>query len=608
MPGLISELKRRNVFKVAAVYIVGGWLILQVAEVLLGAMEVPGWGMRLILAILIIGFIPALIFSWVYELTPEGIVRESEIDRERSVTDRTGRRLNLVITGLLAATVALLAADRFWPRDAGRPTSAAQPEPTTGTPVVRDQSIAVLPFDNRSAEESDAYFVEGIHDDILTFLAKIKDLKVISRTSVMAYEETTKRIGTIAAELGVAHVVEGAVQRAGERVRVTVQLIDAGTDQHLWAESYDRQLTASNLCAIQSEVASSIAAALEATLSPQEKQRISRQGTDSLEAYQLYLQGRYLFHRRNPDNIDQAVELLEAAVELDPAFAEGWTALASAYVVRPGYSDVSRDDAYAKGIAAARRAIELDPSQGQAHATIAGTHEESGRMSEAEIGFAEALKLEPNNPTIHLWYGELLSNAGRSRDADDRFLRALELDPTSQVATIHRAFELLAQDLGEKAIDVATSISDPSLQGWVAYVRALERLQAGDHETIEDLVAPHRERIPGFWSRELVAALETPDALPAAIERLTDPAYPDPALAAVGMAALGATDRFFVWLDEAYDRQPSFSNILWHPQLADFRRDPRFIDFLERRGFVDYWRAYGWSDWCRPVGETVECQ
>ncbi|MEJ2402604.1 MAG: hypothetical protein P8Y52_14670, partial [Xanthomonadales bacterium] len=280
---IFSELKRRNVFRVGIAYAVAAWLVLQLTDVIGEILELPAWGGKLILLMLVVGFFIALFAAWAFELTPEGIKREKDVSAETSITRSTGKKLNVLITALMALSIAYLLFDKFLLRE---PPASAGPElaAKTATPAQNPESpiesaaqpagatdddrasIAVLPFENRSRLEDDAFFAEGIHDDLLTTLARIGSLRVISRTSVSQFADSGKTIPEIAEALGVATVMEGAVQRDGDMVRINVQLIDARTDEHLWAEIFDRELTTGNLFAIQSEISERIARSLEATL------------------------------------------------------------------------------------------------------------------------------------------------------------------------------------------------------------------------------------------------------------------------------------------------------------------------------------------------------
>ena len=273
----IAELKRRNVFKVGVAYLVGAWLVIQIADILLDNIGAPAWVLQIIFVLLLVGFFLAIFLAWVFELTPEGVKRETIGAPDLPGRAQTRRKLNATIVVLLVAAVSYLLVDKFFLA----PVQGPGPELTAhesvdassdgdGRPAedVRP-SIAVLPFENRSKLEDDAFFVQGIHDDLLTNLARISDLKVISRTTVSQYANTDKTLPVIAGELDVAHIMEGAVQRSGNTVRINVQLIKADTDEHVWAEIYDRQLTAGNLFEIQSEISGQIASVLKSTLSPE---------------------------------------------------------------------------------------------------------------------------------------------------------------------------------------------------------------------------------------------------------------------------------------------------------------------------------------------------
>ena len=304
---LLAELKRRNVFRVAIAYGVVAWVLAQIADLAFENFGAPDWVAKSFLFVLALGFPLAVIFAWAFELTPEGIKREKDVDRDESITTQTGKKLNGLIIALLVVAVVVLLVERSF-------RTAEPPQEEIVTTDGARLSIAVLPFDNRSNREEDAYFTEGIHDDLLTTMANIGSMKVISRTSVMEYKDTTKKIPEIARELGVANILEGGVQRSGNHVRINVQLIDAASDEHLWAQIYDRELTAENLFKIQSEVSQAIANALQATLSPAEADRINALPTTSLQAYEAYLRGRQRWEARTADSTAQAVELFLNAV------------------------------------------------------------------------------------------------------------------------------------------------------------------------------------------------------------------------------------------------------------------------------------------------------
>lgn len=275
MTSIWGELKQRNVVRVAVAYAIVSWLILQLTDVLVPLLSLPEWVGGFVFLLLVIGFLLALLLSWAYELTPEGIKLEGAVDRSESSTPVAGRKLDFFIIAALSLALVFVVIDQY----------VLEESPPTAEVFENLRSIAVLPFDNRSAEqENAAFFADGIHDELLTRLAKIADLKVISRTSVMEYRDTTKNMRQIGAELGVGSILEGGVQRAGDRVRINVQLIDAQTDKHLWADTYERELNTTNIFSIQSEISIAIAKALRATLTPDEQERLVAVPTGSMQA------------------------------------------------------------------------------------------------------------------------------------------------------------------------------------------------------------------------------------------------------------------------------------------------------------------------------------
>ncbi|HEY5776104.1 MAG TPA: hypothetical protein VIS57_08470, partial [Xanthomonadales bacterium] len=299
---LLAELKRRNVFRVAIGYVITAWLLLQVVDLVLDNIHAPDWVIQVFMLALAIGFPLAIFFAWAFEMTPEGVKRESEIDRSQSTARQAGRKMDRNIIIAMALALAYFAYDKFsGPEPGDVPQSTPPVEaiveammPPVTSPALKsnDKSIAVLPLVNRSVQPEDAFFADGLHDELLTQLSRISALRVISRTSVMGYAGTTKRMTDIGQELGVSTLLEGGVQRSGNRVRINVQLIEAASDEHLWAEVYDRELTADNLFDIQSDITRAIANALQAVLTGEEQQNLDQKPTDNAEAYAYYLRSK----------------------------------------------------------------------------------------------------------------------------------------------------------------------------------------------------------------------------------------------------------------------------------------------------------------------------
>jgi TolB-like protein/Flp pilus assembly protein TadD len=364
---------------------------------------------------------------------PEGIKLDRDVDRSEAITHFTGRRLSFALIGLAAVAMLYLVLDNYVLEKAPSETAEELTRDSIPAPVEIDKSIAVLPFRNRSALAEDAYFVDGIHDDILTHLARLSFLeKVISRTSMEQYRETTKSMRQIGQELGVATILEGGVQRAGGRVRINVQLIDATTDEHLWVESYDRQLTVENIFAIQSEIATSIVDALQATLSVEDRESLAAVPTENMKALEYYFLGKDRMEKRTTSAFNEAIDYFQAAIDLDPNFALAYVHLAYAIHRRRATVGLSWDEESPKVKALALKALELDDRLGEAYA-ILGLLEWSWNNPEGETAFQRAIELNPNSVMAYHSYCAYLGLYGRHAESLSMCERALELDPLSPV-------------------------------------------------------------------------------------------------------------------------------------------------------------------------------
>ena len=447
-----GELKRRNVYKVAIAYAVIAWLLIQAGSILFPTFEAPGWVMKAFVAIIAAGFPIALVLAWAFELTPEGIKRTEEVSPHETMTRRTGRKIDFVIIGVFALVNALLLYDRYRPGKTSSSSNALQ------------KSIAILPFENLSEEKANAYFAEGIQDEILTKLAAVRDLKVISRTSTAKYQSKPDNLKRVAQELGVSTILEGAVQRAGDKVRVNVQLIDSNSDAHLWAKSYDRELK--DVLEVESEVAEQIADALKANLSPSESHVLAAVRTQNTEAYDLFLRAQYEFHKAESslaaDAYDRADAFYRQTLERDPNFAPAAAGLA--------YSRLSRhwfvSPLTAQGLQEVRsiidRALALAPDSPEPHFALGVFFYWGHRQyDEALAEFNRTLELQPNNASARQFCGWVYRRRGEWERSIADVRRAQELDPrdASIPANLGATYSMLrqwkdAEEVGMHALSI----------------------------------------------------------------------------------------------------------------------------------------------------------
>ena len=458
---LFTELKRRNVLRVAAAYVVIGWLVLQVADIIIGFVGAPEWVGQLLISLLVLGFIPTMIFAWIFDVTPEGVKRDDSNARNGG---EEARRLDYATIGAVVILACLtfyqMAVDR---KDEPSPVDIAETQAVTAISAREDtvaemadppspaanapeNSIAVLAFENMSAEADNEFFSDGISEEILNQLARIPELKVSARTSAFRFKNSDSSVEQIAGELNVRHVLEGSVRRAGEQVRVTAQLIDASNGFHLWSESFDRQLT--DIFAIQDEIANSIVSALQDTLPGLEAPVDDVTGTDSIEAYNAFLQGRYFLHKRGRQNIQRAIELLEEAVRLDPGFADAQAQLARALSVGWGDDDLPR------ALAAAEQALALAPDSAMALMAFASAVEEfPERSGEGIAAIERSIELRPDLAEAHhlrAGYAARFETDLQACLKHER--RAAELDPTAAIYPIWIGFCELGLGNAEQGI------------------------------------------------------------------------------------------------------------------------------------------------------------
>lgn len=446
--GFIAELKRRNVIRMAGLYLVAAWLITQVAGTVLPMFDAPSWLPRSVVIVLAIGFLPALVFAWIFELTPDGLKRDADLDVSQTTSPQVATRMNRLIIAILVLALVYFAIDKFIiGRSVNETREASVAAALKAAKANRESpSIAVLPFDNRSALPEDVFFVDGMHDDILTQLSKISGLKVISRTSVESFRDSKLSMREIARRLGVKTILEGGVQRGGNRVRINMQLIDAETDGHLWAETYDRELNAENIFAIQSEVTAAITGSLQAKLTEGEIAGLSDIPTKSLAAWEAFQLGKQRRGKRTSASLDEAERYFNKAITLDPDFTLAKVLLADTYISQIWYSGKDRKTQLDKASAIIEAVRKINPDMPEAMSSAGTIAIYRGDAQTGERLLRQALSLRPNYvPAMHV-LADYLPGIGKPDEAIQMIDRAIALDPLSSVLYGKRA--AILEDMG----------------------------------------------------------------------------------------------------------------------------------------------------------------
>ncbi len=440
-----EELKRRNVFRVGFAYAITSWLLLQLSDILVPLLNLPESAQRFVFLLLVIGFVPSLIFAWAFEMTPEGIKKEKDVDRSQSISSKTGRKLDRTIIVVMALALTYFAYDKFLvpPKEAPGSISTdimqevesplageLNPGPVSATSPIGPglNSIAVLPFVNMSADPDNEYFSDGIAEEILNVLARIPELKVAARTSAFAFKGSNTNISEIARELKVENVLEGSVRKSGNQVRVTAQLIKADDGYHLWSNTYDRELD--NIFAIQDEIAQSIAEAMKVTLDIGTSANSNLTGTTSTEAYDAYLRGMNQWHLRTEESLNNSIDLFGQAIAIDPDFAKAYAGLALTYAILMDYSDMPYKEAMELARSTAEKALTLDPQSVEAATAMIYTTDD---MAQQLAYSKRAVELGPWFATAHQWHATNLSMTGDLEAAVAEYLVAYELDPRSRI-------------------------------------------------------------------------------------------------------------------------------------------------------------------------------
>jgi TolB-like protein/Flp pilus assembly protein TadD len=573
-----AELKRRNVYKVAIAYAVVAWLLMQVASQIFPFFEIPNWAVRLVVLLLIIGFPVALILAWAFELTPEGIKRTEDTDATRQPSRGRAWIYILVIGAALSVGLFLLV----------RYSAPARKAASVG---ISDKSIAVLPFENLSGNPENAYFTEGIQEEILTRLAKIADLKVISRTSTQRFKSSPDNLPQIAQQLGVANILEGSVQRAADQVHVNVQLIKAATDAHLWAEAYDRKLT--DIFAAEADIAKTIADTLQAKLTGSEKNAIAKRPTANPEAYELYLKGRFFWNKRTGADLRTAIEYFNQALGKDPSYALAYAGLADSYGVLHVFGAASPADSFPQAKEAAKKALELDDTLAEAHTSLAfclARYDFDLEQSLKE--FERAIQLNPNYATAHQWSAGSLAALGQFDRAIAEGKRAVELDPLSLIINTDLGTDYFIARRYDEAIAQFRKTIEMDPRFYRAHV-VLGRVWQLKGQ-LNEAIAEYRKALELNDDPFVLASLgqayaragQREEAL-RILARLSEEAksrYVPAYSFALMYLAFGEKERAIDEMERAY-RERAGSDVVWmkvNPFLDDLRGNPRFEALVQK--------------------------
>ena len=597
MGSLFVELKRRNVFKAGIAYLALGWVVTQVTATVAPAFNLPSWIVPVVVWIGVIGFPFLIVFSWVYELTPEGLKRESEVDRSASITHVTSRRLDYIIIGMLALAIGLFVFDRFAPRRIATATSIEVTVPAASTgaasptapaasplsPAVSDNSIAVLPFVNMSSDKEQDFFSDGITEELLNLLAKIPQLQVTARTSSFSFKGQNAEIPEIAHRLHVAHVLEGSVRKSGNQVRITAQLINAVNDKHVWSETYDRKLD--DIFKVQDEIAGKVVEELKVTLlgaAPKAR-------TTDPEAYALYLQAKQLGRQFTKEAFQQSDALLRKALTIDPRYAPAWSGLSSNFASEASQGLLPTKDGYAQAREAAMKALAIDPDYALAHASlgfIAMTGDND--LASAAQHLQRALALDPADLGVLSNSAGLLRSLGRLDEAVALLEAVVRRDPVNVTVLSNLGFHLRMAGRFDAAIaSLRTVLSLAPGRGGAHAELGTDLLLKGD---APGALAEIEQETSEAWKMI---------GLPLAYYALGRKADSDAALAALigkyekdapyniahDYAYRGDADKAFEWLDKAIEYGDSGLGEIVTENLFDrIHSDPRWPPFLRKIG------------------------
>jgi len=598
---IFNELKRRNVIRVGIAYTVVAWVIAQVAGLAADSFMAPAWVMKMIITMLLLGFPLAMFFAWAFELTPEGLRRESAVQAENSTTEKTAQKLDQTIIYALILALAWFAWDKFVAdprRDQANLESALRDTVQESVEQASvdlqvpesERSIAVLPFVNMSEEAGNEYFADGLSEELLNMLVRTPGLRVAARTSSFSFRDKELKISDIAQELNVNHILEGSVRKSGDRVRITVQLIKADDGFHLWSETFDRTLH--DIFAIQDEIASRVADALQVTLLGQQE----REHGVTPEAYALWLKGLYFLQQRGEENYTKSAEALMQAIELDSHYAHAWELLAMVYYTQVSNGVRTREEGYVMAMDAIDRAMSLDPSEGSIWGAYGFLKKNlDWDWAEAREALDRAYQLDPHTSIIQVWRGSLIQTLGRVEEAIEIYEQALAADPLN--VSVHSSLGILYRKV--RRFDDAIVMFNKQLElrpqyHWAHYNLGKVYLFSGD--AVQALA--EIEKNPPNIYREMgqvlaYSTLGREAEAQAGLRRLVaEQGRENPVWIAEVFAWRGERDKAFKWLEEAYiQKDIGLAYLLNSYVFENLRDDPRWVQLLQKLKLLEYWQA-----------------
>jgi TolB-like protein len=598
--GLVSELRRRNVIRVAIAYAVAAWLLIEITATTFPILKLPDWSVTLVTVLVLIGFPLALIFAWAFELTPEGIKKDKGVDQDQSIANATGVILNRTIIIALVLALAYFSFDKFIldpKRDAelleSVQTEAVQAvdmtDPVAEGKVPDSKSIAVLPFVNMSSDPEQEYFSDGITEEVLNLLVKTPELRVTSRSSVFSLKGQNLDIPTIAEKLGVAHILEGSVRKAGNRVRITAQLIEAGSDVHMWSETYDRELD--DIFAIQDEIAQEVVKALHIQLLGDAPTATST----NVEAYQLYLRGKHLATLGTRESWESSVTAYQASIALDATFAPPWEGLSTVLRYQATYGFTDRQETMEASRQAAKRALELDGKLAMAWIALAEIQiDYDWDWARGEASTRTALKYGSQNARVLRPATWVALSLGETEQALTLAQLAVDLDPLdsdslSNLGTIYWALSQLEDEERVYRQFLEFYPEDAAVKSWLA---ATLTRQGNPEEGLQYLDFDSENRWQQAMSTIVLHSLGRHEEEQPIRQKIIDENGQHWAFGvALTYAWHGDPDKAFEWLDIAFKQKDRFmTQLIFNPWLASLHDDPRWEKILDKMGLLKYWK------------------